>query len=39
MLYRVLDKKDYKDFVSGLIAGYKVIGPKKETKQFMILQL
>jgi len=29
MLYRVLDKKDYKDFVSGLIAGYKVIGPKK----------
>jgi sulfhydrogenase subunit beta (sulfur reductase) len=29
MLYKVLDKKDYKDFVSGLITGYKVIGPKK----------
>ncbi|OQA22093.1 MAG: Anaerobic sulfite reductase subunit A [Actinobacteria bacterium ADurb.Bin346] len=29
MLYKVMDKKDYKDFVSGLLSDYKLIGPKK----------
>ncbi|MBN1299067.1 MAG: 4Fe-4S dicluster domain-containing protein, partial [Actinobacteria bacterium] len=29
MLYKVLDKKDFKDFVVNLIAAYEVTGPKK----------
>ena len=29
MLYKVLDKNNYKDFLSGLIKNYNVTGPKK----------
>ncbi len=32
MLYKVLDKNNYKDFLSGLIKNYNVIGPKKINK-------
>lgn len=32
MLYKVLDKKDYKDFLSGLVSDYKLIGPKKRNE-------
>jgi sulfhydrogenase subunit beta (sulfur reductase) len=32
MLYKVMDKKDYKGFVKSLISNYKFIGPKKKDK-------
>jgi sulfhydrogenase subunit beta (sulfur reductase) len=32
MLYKVLDKNNYKDFLSGLIKNYNVTGPKKINK-------
>jgi sulfhydrogenase subunit beta (sulfur reductase) len=32
MLYKVLDKNNYKDFLSGLIKSFNVIGPKKINK-------
>jgi sulfhydrogenase subunit beta (sulfur reductase) len=32
MLYKVLDKNNYKDFLSGLIKSFNVIGPKKLNK-------
>lgn len=32
MLYKVLDKDNYRDFLSGLIKNYNVIGPKKINK-------
>ncbi|GAG90283.1 unnamed protein product, partial [marine sediment metagenome] len=37
MLYKVLDKGSYRDFIKALISKYEFIGPKKKTGQFMIL--
>ena len=32
MLYKVLDKRDYRDFIKALISKYEFIGPKKKDK-------
>ncbi len=32
MLYRIIDKNDYKDFIRSLIAEHQFIGPKKKDK-------
>ena len=32
MLYKVLDKSDYRDFIKALISKYEFIGPKKKDK-------
>ena len=32
MLYKVLDKKDFKSFLSSLVSNYALIGPKKINK-------
>jgi sulfhydrogenase subunit beta (sulfur reductase) len=34
MLYKVLDKKDFKSFLTSLVSNYTLIGPKKINKAF-----